>query len=142
MIFLFGCKPGEETVDDLLDNTDSITDIVLEADTVTEETMSNYDMSTVDKENSAEFKKSLVKIEKEFGQQWGFCDCVVKGDSINKAFMNANLSDSEFDRLASRLDEIDEKCQAFRIQNPSGTPEERANHEKKVRKCLKEAGIK
>jgi len=142
LFFLIGCNPGEEVVDVLPENTDSIVDISAEEDSITKEIISDYDMSTVDKKNSAEFKESLVKIEKQFGEQWGFCDCVVKGDSINKAFMDPNLSDSEFDRLATRLDEIDEKCQAFRIQNPSGTPEERANHEKKVRKCLKAAGIK
>lgn len=142
LFFLIGCKPDGEVVNDVPDVVDTLDVQTEKEDSIEKEIISDYDMSTVDKKNSAEFKESLVKIEKEFGEQWGFCDCVVKGDSINKAFMNPNLPDNEFDRLASRLDEIDEKCQAFRIQNPSGTPEERADHEKKVKKCLKEAGIK
>jgi hypothetical protein len=92
--------------------------------------------------DSADLKKSIKKIEAKYGEQWDFCDCVVKGDSINKAFMKPNLPDKEFDRLSKRFDEIDKKCQAFRIQDANRTPEERAVHEKKVKKCLRAAGIK
>jgi hypothetical protein len=92
--------------------------------------------------DSVELKASVKKIEAKYGEQWDFCDCVVKGDSINKAFMKPNLPDKEFERLSKRFDEIDKKCQAFRIQDANRTPEERAIHEKKVRKCLKAAGIK
>jgi hypothetical protein len=94
------------------------------------------------KSDSLELKESIKKIEAKYGEQWDFCDCVVKGDSINKAFAKPNLPDKEFDRLSKRFDEIDEKCQAFRIQDANRTPEERALHEKKVKKCLRAAGIK
>jgi hypothetical protein len=97
------------------------------------------DTSTV---GSAEFNENKLKIEAVYGEQWGFCECVVKGDSINKAFSKADISEEEFDRLSKRFDVIDEKCQAFRTQDANRTPEERALHEKKVRKCLKAAGIK
>ena len=93
-------------------------------------------VATVD---SVELNKSLKKIEAKYGEQWDFCNCVVKGDSINKAFLKPNLPDKEFERLSNRFDEIDEKCQAFRIQDANRTPEERAIHEKKVKKCLKSA---
>ena len=92
--------------------------------------------------DTTELQESIAKIEEKYGEQWDFCDCVVKGDSINKAFSKPNLPDAEFDRLAKRFDEIDVKCQAFRIQDASRTPEQRAAHEKKVRKCLKDAGVK
>lgn len=92
--------------------------------------------------DSVELKASVKKIEAKYGEQWDFCDCVVKGDSINKAFMKPNLPDKEFNRLSDRFDEIDKKCQAFRIQDANRTPEERAIHEKKVKKCLRAAGIK
>ena len=52
------------------------------------------------------------------------------------------VSDSEFERLSNRFDEIETHCQAFLAQNPNQTPEERVKHEKQVKKCLKEAGIK
>ncbi len=89
-----------------------------------------------------ELSASIAKIEEKYGEQWDFCDCVIKGDSINKAFSKPNLPDKEFDRLSARFDEIDIKCQAFRIQDASRTPEQRDKHEKKVRKCLRDAGIK
>ncbi|MES2799504.1 MAG: hypothetical protein V4638_05775 [Bacteroidota bacterium] len=94
------------------------------------------------KVDSVELKSSVKKIEAKYGAQWDFCDCVVKGDSINKAFQKTNIPDAEFDRLSDRFDEIDKKCQAFRIQDANKTPEQRALHEKKVKKCLKAAGIK
>lgn len=92
--------------------------------------------------DTTELQESIAKIEEKYGEQWDFCDCVVKGDSINKAFSKPNLPDAEFDRLAARFDVIDEKCQAFRIQDANRTPEQRELHEKKVRKCLRDAGVK
>ena len=132
-----GINPDEPN-----DSVDSLNVENTVQDSIDKQIISDYDMSTVDKKNSKEFKENLVKIEKQYGEQWSFCDCVIKNDSIDKAFKNPNIPDKEFDRLANRLDEIDAKCQAFRIQNPNLTPEERAKHEKKVKKCLKEAGIK
>lgn len=90
--------------------------------------------------DTAELQESIAKIEEKYGEQWDFCDCVVKGDSINKAFSKPNLPDKEFDRLSARFDEIDSRCQAFRIQDASRTPEQRELHEKKVRNCLRDAG--
>jgi hypothetical protein len=101
---------------------------------------SDYDMSTVDVKDRAEFKETLKKIETQHGEQWDFCTCVVKNDSINKAVAQP-LSDQEFERLSERLDVIDKHCKAFLAQNPNQTPEERVKHEKQVKKCLKEAGI-
>lgn len=113
---------------------------------VKEETLENAVASAHGTQSSGidttELQESIAIIEKKYGEQWDFCNCVVKGDSINKAFSKPNLPDAEFDRLSNRFDEIDEKCQAFRIQDANRTPEERDMHERKVRKCLKDAGIK
>lgn len=143
VLVFVSCNTGhEEVVQNDVGDTDSLETVAPEIDSLVKKSISQYDLSTVDKENSKEFMENLVKIEKEFGEQWSFCDCVVKGDSINKAFSSPNLSDAEFERLSDRFDYIDSRCKAFRIQNPNATPEERADHEKKVKKCLKEAGIK
>lgn len=107
-----------------------------------EEALSRSNKGNAITVDTLELKESIAKIEEKYGEQWDFCDCVVKGDSINKAFAKQNLPDAEFDRLAKRFDVIDEKCQAFRIQDANRTPEQRDIHERKVRKCLKEAGIK
>jgi hypothetical protein len=85
-----------------------------------------------------EVSKSIRKIEKKYGEQWDFCECVKKGDSINKALQVRDLSESMLNKLLRRFDEIDQKCQAFKIIDPSRTPEDRALHEKKVRDCLNE----
>lgn len=140
MFFLIACNQGEEALEVFPVNTSLISKTEAIENPILKSIKSEYDISTVDKDNSTEFKESLLKIELEFGEQWSFCDCVIKGDSINSAFMNTMLSDSEFDRLAIRLDEIDEKCQAFRIQSPSLTPEDREKHKKKVSQCLKNYG--
>lgn len=103
---------------------------------------SNYDMKTVDQKHHKEFIENLARIEDEFGEQWDFCTCVVKNDSIDKAFKKPGLGDLEFDRLVVRSDTIEARCKAFLVQSPSQTPEERESHKRKVRNCLKEAGIK
>lgn len=102
---------------------------------------SDYDWSVVDNKNVKEFKENFVKIEEEYGVQWDFCTCVVKNDSINKAFQKEDIPDTEFDRLSERFDVITERCQAFLVQNSSRTPDERTRHREKVLKCLKDAGI-
>jgi len=88
--------------------------------------------------DSTELKESMAKIEEKYGVQWDFCHCVVVNDSIDKAIKAGNTTD----KLMERWDYVDKKCQAFRIQDPNRTPEERDAHERRVKKCLKEAGIK
>ena len=87
--------------------------------------------------DSTELKESIAKIEAKYGEQWDFCHCVVVNDSIDKAIKAGNTAD----KLIERWDYVDKKCQAFRIQDPNRTPEERDAHERRVKKCLKEAGI-
>lgn len=128
-------KEQEQEQQETEDKASTDNDLNLE-----DEVDSNYDMSTVDVKDRQEFKENLEKIEKEHGEQWDFCTCVVKNDSINKAFADP-VSDDEFDRLSDRFDVIDKHCKAFLAQNPNQTPEERLKHEKKVNKCLKSAGI-
>jgi hypothetical protein len=98
--------------------------------------------TSVEVKKQTTVKRNTDSLTAKYGEQWDFCNCVVKGDSINKSFLKPNLPDKEFERLSNRFDEIDEKCQAFRIQDANRTPEERAIHEKKVKKCLKAAKAK
>lgn len=91
------------------------------------------------KKDTTELAENIEKIEKKYGEQWDFCNCVIVGDSINDA-LQKDLSDKALDVLLKRFDYVDKKCQAFRIQDPNRTPEEREAHERKVRKCLRNAG--
>ena len=80
---------------------------------------SDYDMSTVEDKNKEEFLENLAGIEKKFGEQWDFCTCVVKNDSINKAVQQAG--DDEFNQLLERFDYIEKKCKAFLTQSSNIT---------------------
>jgi len=103
---------------------------------------SEYDLETVDPKHRQEFLENMAKIEDQYGEQWDFCTCIVKNDSVQKAIMNEGLSDAQFDALFDRSTYIDGKCKAFLVQSLSQTPDERYEHKKKVDKCLKEAGLK
>jgi hypothetical protein len=85
-----------------------------------------------------EVEEATVEIVKKYGEQWDFCTCVVKQDSINAAMLRDDISDDEFDRMMERSDYVDNKCKTLLIQ-PNNTPEDRAKHEKKVKNCLRAA---
>ena len=82
----------------------------------------------------------ILEIEAKYGIQWDFCDCVVKNDSINKA-LETNTDDAQLDLILLRMDEVDMHCKEMLAQ-PNTTPEQRDRHARKVKKCLKAAGIK
>ena len=104
---------------------------------VTVETLDEaLDRSNSTPKPSDDLKESTKRIKAQYGEQWDFCDCVVKGDSLNKAIAAGKLSDEEFDRISKRFDEIELRCKVFKIQDPSRTPEERLMHEKRVKQCL------
>lgn len=101
---------------------------------------SDYDMSMVDERKRKDFKENLIQIEKEFGEQWNFCDCVVKKDSASKALLEEGISDEHFDKVWARSEFIDSKCKAFDVQGDQRTPEERAKRDKNIKDCLRAAG--
>jgi hypothetical protein len=86
--------------------------------------------------NDPDVQEAHAEIVKKYGEQWDFCTCIVKSDSVNTALMEA--PDALFDKVMERSEYIDSKCKGLLIQ-PNATPEERAKHEKRVKKCLKEA---
>lgn len=79
------------------------------------------------------------ELEEKYGVQWDFCDCVVKNDSIEKALMNTE-DEAQIDLILVRMDEVDQHCKAMLAQ-PNTTPEQRDKHARKVRRCLKDAGV-
>lgn len=84
-----------------------------------------------------DMEKAKKIIEKKYGEQWDFCTCVQKNDSINKAFTKSNIPEKEFDRLFKRLEYVEERCQVFLIEDANSTPEQREAHAKKVKNCLR-----
>jgi len=86
----------------------------------------------------AEFLENKAKIEKKYGEQWDFCNCVIVNDSLNKQIKAGKIDDN----LMERMEVVDQHCKAFLVMDDSKTPDEREAHEKKIKKCLKSAGIK
>jgi len=136
-LLLISCNSGDG------DNNDNIDSLIIPIDTLITEidTTSSLPDSLKGKgyvESTEEIEK---EIEKKFGKQWDFCDCIVKQDSVNKAAAKDGLTDAQYDALFDRMDVIDKHCMAL-TATPNTTPEERQKHERKVKKCLKNAGIK
>ncbi len=87
-----------------------------------------------------EMAENRKKIEKKFGEQWDFCTCIVANDSITDAF-EKKLTPQQEQKLMERWDYVDRKCKELTTFDQT-TPEERMKHEKRVKKCLKENGLK
>lgn len=132
IVFLTGCK-SDNPESDNPQETDS-----LEVNDSTEN--GEQDLNTLQMEDTVEVvyedpavQEAHEEIVKKFGTQWDFCTCVQKSDSVNTALMEA--SDEAFDAIMERSEFIDSKCKGLLIQ-PNATPEDRAKHEIKVKKCL------
>ncbi len=117
-------QPAEEVV-----VTDSLL-IVEKTDSLVQEEVIIKEVS-----KDPEIQEAQEEIVKKYGEQWDFCTCIVKSDSVNTALMEA--PDDMFDLVMERSEYIDSKCKGLLIQ-PNATPEERAAHEKRVKKCLRD----
>lgn len=115
-----------------------------EKDTITEQPQESLEAALIQDKSTAptkEQKENHEKIVKKYGEQWDFCSCIVANDSINDAFEKGNMTPAQEEKLMARWEYVDTKCKELTTA-PSTTPEERAIHDKKVMKCLKENGLK
>lgn len=137
-IFIFSfllvtsCNSGIEPIEE--EQVEELS-IPLEEETVEEEDNENPVIEEISTFKKAEEIENKKRIEKVYGKQWGFCECVIKSDSVNIALMNAD--DDEFDKVMERSNYIDDKCKQM-LTGPNGTPEERSAHKLRVQKCLKQ----
>ncbi len=113
---------------------DSLKEQSVLVDTLQEETSIIDTLLTDSGQYVDEIAETEALIEATYGEQWEFCDCVIKNDSVNKA-VETSVSDADFDRVMARMDVIEQHCKSMLAQ-PNTTPEEREKHERKVRKCL------
>ncbi len=81
-------------------------------------------------------RENKTRIEKKYGAQWDFCDCVKKSDSLDKVLKKSTLSDEETEKLLLRADEVEKKCKLFLTDLQSKKPNDRAAHQAKVKACL------
>lgn len=128
------CKgDGDNGDDTLLDSTKI--DTSLGIDTLDVNPIDTLQVDSAGYINEEEVLST--QIEKVYGEQWDFCACVVKNDSVNEAVMNTD-DDAELDKISARMEVIDNHCKEM-LTTPNTTPDERARHERKVNKCLREA---
>lgn len=83
-------------------------------------------------------KSSTVETPESVNQtsnDWDFCECVVKIDSITFAIESDKLTIKQETWLMERWEYVDQKCKELTAFDNS-TPQSRANHEKRVKKCL------
>lgn len=91
----------------------------------------------VDTSNQAEYVSEEDEMEalNEEHQQLSFCDCVKKQEALDKSLEE----EEDDDKLMELLDEmerlVNEECKIL-TTSPNTTPDERAAHKRKVRKCL------
>ena len=89
--------------------------------------------------NSLAFSQNMedtLEIERQYGEQWDFCTCIVKNDSIQKVVMSTDLSDEDFDKILGRLEIVEQKCMASLLLYKVETSEERTIHTERVKDCL------
>lgn len=125
---LLACNGNEangtdDLVSDTLQPVIDTTDIMFNVDTT------QYISKDKEKE---ELKQEIVK---KYGEQWDFCDCVRKNDSIQKAIEKGN-DNTDYDKLFERMEVVEKKCVEM-LTAPNTTPEERQKHQERVKKCLK-----
>jgi hypothetical protein len=107
-------------------------------DTMNLDSISPLDTVSVDSAGYINEEAALTSnIEKKYGVQWDFCDCVVKNDSIEKAIM-ATDDEKQLDKIIARSEIVDQHCKGL-LTTPNTTPEQRDKHERKVKKCLRDA---
>ena len=127
-LLFFSCS--EETSDENKENTS------------TEEVVDSTDVDSlsmdeeVDTSEQADYVSEEDEMEalNEEHQQLSFCDCVKKQEALEKS-----LDEEEDDeKLMELLDEmerlVNEECKII-TTSPNTTPDERAAHKRKVRKC-------
>lgn len=142
LVFLVSCNSSDSVV--VEDTADSLS--MISVDTVSDEvsidTTSVLHDSLVKDGYVEETKVLATVIEKKFGVQWDFCDCVVKNDSINKVMSDLEgVSDEHVDVIFERWDVIEQHCKEL-LTAPNTTPDERSKYARKVKKCLRNAGVK
>jgi len=141
-LFLIACNTSSPNKSDVHSDTVAVIEIDTAIVALVDTVSSELPDSLVRDGYVEETKELASVIEKKFGVQWDFCDCIVKSDSINKVMTDLEgVSDEEIDVIFASWDEIDMHCKEL-ITAPNTTPEERSKYSRKVKRCLRNAGIK
>ena len=132
-ILTFNCTTEVNNSDDMISaDTLSVDTTLVELDT----TLLAIDDTTNMSEYVDDSKEAESIIEEKYGEQWDFCTCVIKNDSIQKAIVTPDLSDENLDELLEKFEFVDLKCKAFQLEFEILTPEERVSFEQRSKECL------
>jgi hypothetical protein len=131
---ILSCTSTETIVDqeviqeiDLVDSVDtSLNEEVVLIDTT----------SAIDVNGYVDEEKEMMQAANAAVPQWDFCTCILAADSINKAMETAD--DATFDLLIERDAIVSQKCKII-LAHKTDTPDARKKHDRKVKKCLKNA---
>lgn len=135
LLSFVSCNGGGDSLDD------SLSDTLLIDTSLIDTTINPIDTVKVDSAGYIDESSALTtQIEKVYGAQWDFCDCVVKNDSIEKAIF-ATDDDAQLDLILARMEVVDQHCKGL-LTTANTTPDDRAKHERKVKRCLKDAKVK
>ncbi len=134
-LILVACNSEEEVKKEAHDehDTSAVDSTTIDTLTISDDSLEaqGYDVK--------EDEKIEENLEKKYGEQWEFCDCIVRNDSVNKALETA--TDAQVDKIIARMDVIEKHCKKM-LTVPNTTPEERAKYQRKVNKCLRQNGLK
>ncbi|MFK8039370.1 MAG: hypothetical protein AB8B74_13840 [Crocinitomicaceae bacterium] len=134
LAFTISCTSTTSNQSSVQNSKDSIIEASISTKDTTSITIHSDSSSQEHYENSNESAEKII--EKKYGVQWDFCDCIRKNDSIQKAIdSSGDIDDIEFELLMARFEEIDNHCKSI-ISSPNTTPDQRKTHERRVKKCL------
>ena len=131
ILLLNACSGSSSETTEENPDTDSMSNQILDSNNYMD-TVSDYrdDQGYVNEE-----VELSNEIEKKYGVQWDFCTCVVTNDSLEKA-LEKSETDEETDAIIARWDQVDSHCKEI-LTTPNNSPEDRAAHDAKVKKCLR-----
>jgi hypothetical protein len=125
-VFLFSCSNNETKTPEKSVNSRDL-------DTVSNEIF--IESINRKKESLQSDQKEIhSKIEKKYGKQLDFCSCIQFHDSLNNAAQK-ELKDQQIEKLLDRWEKMEVRCKEI-VNTSHRTPEERSEHEKKVKRCL------
>ena len=133
-LVLFSCS---QTSKDKKRSIDSSKNIVSQNEELTSSHNEKLETEDYSPNDILEKKKNLETVDSSLNSkknnEWDFCDCISKKDSINSLL--ANVTDIDLDDVLSFSEIVDKKCKGFFEYDVSNV-NQRKKHKKKVADCI------
>lgn len=142
-LFLLGCSSEPEqsynaSNNNKQDSTEQNDSLAKMNDTLSSDSSSNKKVSPVDVRDSDGYEDddAAEKIVKANKKQLSFCDCAKKMNKIENELQEAE--GDKFDQLFEKMEKLQKNKCAVLFVSSNRTPDERAAHKRKVKKCLED----